>query len=189
MEKLNSSLIYKKDFHRRRSKQTGCPEHWEKFRSLRCQRKALLLSKCKNSFTNFPISWKKKGKKFWSVFKSVTKRSSVPTKVVWTKDTKSTVTSFSNRCITHAHSSKLLWLQLKKVQESSTCWNSWPVYFFSIFNIQYPFPDPHQSNFDNRDFPHCFIWHQNYSWGGLRSSIYTRHQQGNRSWWYFHQTS
>jgi hypothetical protein len=79
-------LINKKDFCRKRAKQSLNPSAWEKFRTLRRQVKSLLHDKRKEFFQNLPDLLKTSSKKFWSVFKSVSKHSNTPNKVSWSKD-------------------------------------------------------------------------------------------------------
>ena len=79
-------IINKKDFCRKRAKQSLNPSAWEKFRTLRRQVKSLLHDKRKEFFQNLPDLLKTSSKKFWSVFKSVSKHSNIPNKVSWSKD-------------------------------------------------------------------------------------------------------
>ena len=70
----------------KKGKQSLNPSAWEKFRTLRRQVKSLLHDKRKEFFQNLPDLLKTSSKKFWSVFKSVSKHSNIPNKVSWSKD-------------------------------------------------------------------------------------------------------
>ena len=71
-------LLKEKETARRKAKKCGCLSHWEKFRVLRRSCKALIKRKRKDFFQSLPEMMQSNTKKFWSVFKSVSKTSNVP---------------------------------------------------------------------------------------------------------------
>ena len=73
-------LLNKKETARRRAKRNPNSNIWENFRDLRRACKSLLSRKRKEFFQNVP---KSNPKKFWSLFKTVSNSSSVPSKMTW----------------------------------------------------------------------------------------------------------
>ena len=76
----------KKETTRRKAKKSGHLSHWEKFRDLRRSCKALIKKKRNEFFQSLPQLMKSNTKKFWSVFKSVSKTSNFPSKMSWCHD-------------------------------------------------------------------------------------------------------
>ena len=76
-------LLHKKDSCRRKAKRKSCPKLWERYRELRRVTKSIINNKRKKFFESLPTLLKSSSKKFWSVFKSVCKHSSVPNKMTW----------------------------------------------------------------------------------------------------------
>ena len=87
-------------------------------RSLRRQVKSLLHDKRKEFFQNLPDLLKTSSKKFWSVFKSVSKHSNIPNKVSWSKDPTPHIAADNPADIA----------------------NVFNRYFFSVFNTACPMP-------------------------------------------------
>ena len=56
---------------------------WEKFRDLRRAAKTLVRTKRREYFQKLPSLLKSNSKKFWSVFKSTSKHSNIPSKMSW----------------------------------------------------------------------------------------------------------
>ena len=73
-------LLNKKETAKRKAKSNPNGNIWENFRDLRRACKSLLSRKRKEFFQNFP---KSNPKKFWSLFKTVSNSSSVPSKMTW----------------------------------------------------------------------------------------------------------
>ena len=73
-------LLNKKETARRRAKRNPSTNTWETFRDLRRACKSLLSRKRKEFFQNLP---KANPKRFWSLFKSVSNTSTVPSKMTW----------------------------------------------------------------------------------------------------------
>ena len=76
-------LLNRKNWFRRNAKRRLCPKLWEKYRELRRVTKYVITNKRKQFFESMPALLKSSSKKFWSVFKSVRKTSSVPNKMSW----------------------------------------------------------------------------------------------------------
>jgi hypothetical protein len=111
-------LINKKNFCIKMAKQSLNPSAWEKFLTLRRQVKSLLYDKRKEFFQNLPDLLKTSSKKFWSVFKSVSKHSNIPNKVSWSKDPTPHIAADNPADIA----------------------NVFNRYFFSVFNTACPMP-------------------------------------------------
>ena len=79
-------VLKKKGSCRRKAKRKSCPELWEKYKELRRLSKSLICAKRTQYFQSLPNLLKTNSKKFWSVFKSASKQSSVPNKMTWTQD-------------------------------------------------------------------------------------------------------
>ena len=78
-------MLMKKDSCRKKAKRMLCPKIWGKFRELWRAVKSLICSKRKQFFQTLPGLLRLSNKKFWSVFKTVSKHSSVPNKLTWTQ--------------------------------------------------------------------------------------------------------
>ena len=76
-------LLNRKNWFRRNAKRRLCSKLWEKYRELRRVTKYVITNKRKQFFESMPALLKSSSKKFWSVFKSVRKTSSVPNKMTW----------------------------------------------------------------------------------------------------------
>ena len=79
-------LMKKKEKTRRNAKKSGRLSHWKKFRDLRRSCKVLIKKKRNEFFQSLPQLMKSNTKKFWSVFKSVSKTSTIPSKMSWCRD-------------------------------------------------------------------------------------------------------
>ena len=79
-------LFKRKETARRKAKKSSRPNHWENFRNLRRSLKSLVARKKREFLQSLPNLMKSNPKKFWSVFKSISRTSSVPNKMVWTRD-------------------------------------------------------------------------------------------------------
>lgn len=84
LDKEIKHLLKKKETARRKVRKTGKLNIHEKFRALRRQAKKLIAEKRKEWFQGLPSLLKSNSKKFWSLFKSSTKQSSIPDEVMWT---------------------------------------------------------------------------------------------------------
>ena len=82
-------LLSKKDSCRKKAKKMSCSRLWEKFRELRRAAKSLVRRKRIQFFQKLPLLLQSNSKKFWSVFKSSTNHSNIPSKITWTQDSKS----------------------------------------------------------------------------------------------------
>jgi hypothetical protein len=74
-------LLQKKDCCRRAAKQKSCSSLWEKYRDLRHKTKSIIYAKRKKFPESLPALLRTK--KFWSIFKSVSKHSNIPNKMSW----------------------------------------------------------------------------------------------------------
>lgn len=79
-------LLNKKETARRKAKKSSRINLWENFRDLRRSCKSLLSRKRKEFFQSLPSLMKSNTKRFWSLFKSVSNTSSVPSKMTWKRD-------------------------------------------------------------------------------------------------------
>ncbi len=79
-------LFKRKETARRKAKKSSRPNHWENFRNLRRSLKSLVARKKREFLQPLPNLMKSNLKKLWSVFKSISRTSSVPNKMVWTRD-------------------------------------------------------------------------------------------------------
>ena len=73
-------LLSKKDSCRKKAKKMSCSRLWEKFRELRRAAKSLVRRKRIQFFQKLPLLLQSNSKKFWSVFKSSTNHSNIPSK-------------------------------------------------------------------------------------------------------------
>ena len=78
-------LLSKKDSCRKKAKLSSSANLWEKFRDLRRAAKTLVRTKRREYFQKLPSLLKSNSKKFWSVFKSTSKHSNIPSKMSWTQ--------------------------------------------------------------------------------------------------------
>ena len=109
-------LLNKKETARRKAKlKSSSHSLWENFRHLRRSCKSLITRKRKEFFQSLPGVMKSNKKRFWSLFKSVSSSSSVPSKITWKRDD-GTVTATNP-------------------EETANILNN---YFYSMFN--HPFP-------------------------------------------------
>ena len=76
-------LLQKKDSCRRAAKQKSCSSLWEKYRELRRKTKSTIYAKRKKFLESLPALLRSSTKKFWSIFKSVSKHSNIPNKMSW----------------------------------------------------------------------------------------------------------
>ena len=76
-------LLQKKVSCRRAAKQKSCSSLWEKYRELRRKTKSIIYAKRKKFFEFLPALLRSSTKKFWSIFKSVSKHSNIPNKMSW----------------------------------------------------------------------------------------------------------
>ena len=80
-------LLNKKETARRKAKlKSSSHSLWENFRHLRRSCKSLITRKRKEFFQSLPGVMKSNKKRFWSLFKSVSSSSSVPSKITWKRD-------------------------------------------------------------------------------------------------------
>ena len=78
-------LLSKKDSCRKKAKLSSSANLWEKFRDLRRAAKTLVRTKRREYFQKLPSLLKSNSKKFWSIFKSTSKHSNIPSKMSWTQ--------------------------------------------------------------------------------------------------------
>ena len=76
-------LLRKKDLCRKKAKHNLCHALWQKYRDLRRKSKSMICDKRKQYFQTLPNLLRSSSKKIWSVFKSVSKNSSIPSKMKW----------------------------------------------------------------------------------------------------------
>jgi hypothetical protein len=76
-------LLQKKDSCRIAAKQKSCSSLWEKYRELRRKTKSIINTKRKKFLESLPALLRSSTKKFWSIFKSVSKHSNIPNKMSW----------------------------------------------------------------------------------------------------------
>ncbi len=86
-------LLSKKDSCRKKAKLSSCANLWEKFRELRRAAKKLVNTKRRQYFEKLPSLLKSNSKKFWSVFKSTSKHSNIPSKMTWTQQDSTSYTA------------------------------------------------------------------------------------------------
>jgi hypothetical protein len=81
--KLNI-FFKRKTLAEERAKQKSCCSLWEKYRGeLRRKTKSIIYAKREKFFDFLPALLRSSTKKFWSIFKSVSKHSNVPNKMSW----------------------------------------------------------------------------------------------------------
>ena len=83
IDKEVKCLLRKKDLCRKKAKHNLCHALWQKYRDLRRKSKSMICDKRKQYFQTLPNLLRSSSKKFWSVFKSVSKNSSIPSKMKW----------------------------------------------------------------------------------------------------------
>ena len=83
IDKEVKCLLRKKDLCRKKAKHNLCHALWQKYRDLQRKSKSMICDKRKQYFQTLPNLLRSSSKKFWSVFKSVSKNSSIPSKMKW----------------------------------------------------------------------------------------------------------